>query len=150
MRRFVLDTNILLFYVRGHSVYKKAEIQCQLTSPDAFLIISAATKGELLSFAEQNNWGEKKMTLLEKTLDSFFQVDIISRDPQMMRAYADIDAYSQGKLTRLSSPFTSKNMGKNDLWIAAAAHVTGATLVTTDADFDHLDGVFIKLEKIPI
>ena len=68
----------------------------------------------------------------------------------MMRAYADIDAYSQGKLTRLSSPFTSKNMGKNDLWIAAAAHVTGATLVTTDADFDHLDGVFIKLEKIPI
>ena len=29
-------------------------------------------------------------------------------------------------------------MGKNDLWIAATAKATGATLLTTDKDFDHL------------
>jgi hypothetical protein len=29
-------------------------------------------------------------------------------------------------------------MGKNDLWIASAAKATGATLMTTDKDFDHL------------
>jgi len=34
-------------------------------------------------------------------------------------------------------------MGKNDLWIAATAHVTGATLLTTDKDFDHLDPQFL-------
>ena len=34
-------------------------------------------------------------------------------------------------------------MGKNDLWIAAIAHVTGATLVTTDKDFDQLAGKFV-------
>lgn len=39
-------------------------------------------------------------------------------------------------------------MGKNDLWIAAAAHAAGAMVLTTDKDFDHLfpdhlAGVFI-------
>lgn len=31
-----------------------------------------------------------------------------------------------------------KALGKNDLWIAAAAKVSGATLLTTDPDFDIL------------
>lgn len=34
-------------------------------------------------------------------------------------------------------------MGKNDLWIAATASVTGATLLTTDGDFDHLESAFL-------
>jgi len=36
-------------------------------------------------------------------------------------------------------------MGKNDLWIAATAYTLNATLVTTDTDFDHLDGEFIEV-----
>ena len=39
-------------------------------------------------------------------------------------------------------------LGKNDLWIAATAHVTGATLLTTDKDFDHLAGQFLKREWV--
>ena len=39
-------------------------------------------------------------------------------------------------------------MGKNDLWIAATAQVSGATLLTTDMDFDHLDGVLLEREWI--
>jgi predicted nucleic acid-binding protein len=39
-------------------------------------------------------------------------------------------------------------MGKNDIWIAATVNVTGATLLTTDQDFDHLDGVFLARERI--
>ncbi len=34
-------------------------------------------------------------------------------------------------------------MGKNDVWIAAAAHVTGARIITTDTDFDHLHPGFL-------
>jgi tRNA(fMet)-specific endonuclease VapC len=41
-------------------------------------------------------------------------------------------------------------MGKNDLWIAASAHVLGATLITTDNDFTHLDSIFIKLLKLEV
>lgn len=51
-----------------------------------------------------------------------------------MEANAVIDADSK------SSGIT---MGKNDLWIAAVAYVTGFELITTDADFDHLHPDFV-------
>lgn len=35
-------------------------------------------------------------------------------------------------------------MGQNDMWIAATAKATGATLLTTDRDFDHLQGEHIR------
>jgi predicted nucleic acid-binding protein len=42
---------------------------------------------------------------------------------------------------------------RNDLWIAAAAKAAGATLLTTDKDFDHLlgallDGVYIDASTL--
>ena len=39
-------------------------------------------------------------------------------------------------------------MGKNDLWIAATAHASGAVLVTTDQDFEHLHGVWLDRELV--
>jgi len=45
---------------------------------------------------------------------------------------------------------TSRNMGKNDLWIAATAHVSNAILLTTDRDFDHLNGVYFEAAKIEV
>jgi tRNA(fMet)-specific endonuclease VapC len=39
-------------------------------------------------------------------------------------------------------------MGKNDLWIAATAHVLDLTILTSDKDFDHLNGVYLKVEKV--
>ena len=41
-------------------------------------------------------------------------------------------------------------MGKNDLWIAATAAVTGAKLLSADNDFDHLNGTFLDFEKIDL
>jgi predicted nucleic acid-binding protein len=35
-------------------------------------------------------------------------------------------------------------MNQNGLWIAAAAAATSATLLTTDGDFDHLDGSLVR------
>ena len=43
---------------------------------------------------------------------------------------------------------SARNMGKNDLWIAATTHVLDLTILTTDNDFDHLDNVFIKVAKV--
>jgi tRNA(fMet)-specific endonuclease VapC len=39
-------------------------------------------------------------------------------------------------------------MGKNDLWIAACAKASGASLLTTDKDFDHLNGALLTVEYI--
>ena len=43
---------------------------------------------------------------------------------------------------------TARNMGKNDLWIAATAAATNTTLLTTDSDFDHCDKIFFNVLKI--
>jgi tRNA(fMet)-specific endonuclease VapC len=54
--------------------------------------------------------------------------------PEILTAYAEID-YLCEKVLKPARP-----MSKNDLWIAATACVLQCTLVTTDADFDHLHG----------
>lgn len=41
-------------------------------------------------------------------------------------------------------------MGKNDLWIAATAHVTQSILITTDLDFNHLHKTFFEVAHIQI
>jgi len=38
-------------------------------------------------------------------------------------------------------------MGKNDLWIASLCSLLGLQLVTTDANFDHLDNIFFEVKK---
>jgi predicted nucleic acid-binding protein len=58
----------------------------------------------------------------------------------LIQAYADLDAYSRT---------VGRRMGKNDLWIAATARVTGAKLLTADADFDHLTPAFLDRDLIP-
>ncbi|MCY7311131.1 MAG: hypothetical protein LH619_10160, partial [Chitinophagaceae bacterium] len=60
--------------------------------------------------------------------------------------YAEIDAYSKNKLPNKPQGKSIKT-GKNDLWIAATANVAGATLLTTDNDFNHLDKTYIDLRK---
>ncbi|SEO75508.1 hypothetical protein SAMN05192574_11261 [Mucilaginibacter gossypiicola] len=39
-------------------------------------------------------------------------------------------------------------MGKNDLWIASLAALLSLQLVTTDADFNHLNNVFLEIRHI--
>jgi len=70
-------------------------------------------------------------------------IDINSED--VIETYADIDAYSQGKLKENPLPMSSRNMGKNDLWIAASSKVTNSTLLTTDKDFQHLHGKYFRV-----
>jgi predicted nucleic acid-binding protein len=52
-----------------------------------------------------------------------------------------------GKLSGLPNKYTSRNMGKNDLWIAATAYVTQAESITTDQDFDHLDSTWLTIHN---
>jgi predicted nucleic acid-binding protein len=64
-------------------------------------------------------------------------------------SYALIDAYSQGKLKFQPLPpgMSARNMGKNDLWIAATALYFDFELHTADHDFDHLRALNLKLVK---
>lgn len=139
---FVFDTNVIVYYLTKSDLATKLDAQVKPFDPSNFPIISVVTEGEMKSLALQRGWGIKRMESLDKFLEQFLQVPIQSKD--LINAYAEIDNYSQGKSTTHVYPagFTSKNMGKNDVWIAATAHVTNATILTNDNDFDHLKGVF--------
>lgn len=89
------------------------------------------------SLGFQLGWGKEKTDQAHFLL-TYFQRTTIETE-EILQAYALIDTFSE----RLG-----RSLGKNDLWIAATAHVTGATLLTTDKDFDHLDGQFLKREWI--
>lgn len=148
MRRFVLDTNLVLAALKDHVAWRTAQVDHSLGADDALIMISAVTMAELLSLTEQNGWGAPKKEKLEKLLRRYVIIDINHNDLPMMEAYARIDAFSQGKLVGFTLGLSSRNMGKNDLWIAATAAVTKAKLLTTDADFDHLKGVFLDLDRL--
>lgn len=82
---------------------------------------------------------------MNQWLQNFLIIPIESED--ILEAYAEIDTYSQGKDEKKPLPtgMTSRNMGKNDIWIASTAYILDATLISLDKDFTHLDSVFCKV-----
>ncbi len=143
---YLFDTNILVHYIRQSAVKSFVEQTYNPADATNKAVISVVSVGEIRSLAIQNNWGLARLTALEALFSEFIIADINTED--IINAYAIIDAFSQGKLAAQPLPGSSKNMGKNDLWIAATAHVLEAALLTTDHDFNHLDGIFLKLEKV--
>jgi tRNA(fMet)-specific endonuclease VapC len=145
---YILDTNILIHIIRGTpNVSSQLAV---LNLPNHPVSISIVTMGEMLSFAQQNRWGISKKADLELLFKTFRPITITKR--ALIDIYAEIDTFSQGRHPIKSLPVgkTARNMGKNDLWIAATTHLLNATLVTTDHDFDHLDPSFIQLHKIMV
>lgn len=108
-------------------------------------LICVVTHGEIKVLAQRTGWGSKKLAAMDEALAAFVTVDI--NHPRVIDAYVELDLASQ------SHPDGARNMGKNDLWIAAAAKAAGATLLTTDKDFEHLlgaqlDGVYIAPSSV--
>lgn len=66
-------------------------------------------------------------------------VTVELQHPSVIEAYVAVDDYSQT---------SGRPMGQNDLWIAAYAKASGATLLTTDTDFGHLDPDHLTVEWI--
>lgn len=146
--KYILDTNILIIYIRGRNLKEYIESTFRPFEPPNVPMISVVTIGEIESFAKQNKWGIRRIQLMHDFLKQFVVVDINVK--QIIEKYAEIDTFSQGKLEGRPLRMSSRNMGKNDLWIAATSSVTKATLLTTDSDFNHLNGVYLDLKKIDI
>jgi predicted nucleic acid-binding protein len=56
-----------------------------------------------------------------------------------------IEAYRKVEEANAAIQSGHQNMGKNDVWIAATAIVTGLPLLTADKDFNHLDGNLLEV-----
>jgi len=139
---YVLDTNILLLYLKDPQTKQFIEETYRPLDPDNTAIISAVSIGEIRAIGLKNKWGDKRIAIVQELIDDLVVIGVRFED--LFNAYAEIDAFSQGKISR-GVKFSSRNMGKNDLWIAATAHVLDATLMTMDKDFEHLDGEFFDV-----
>jgi tRNA(fMet)-specific endonuclease VapC len=136
---YLFDTNILVHLVRNDITgqHIRSKYSPFLTDPKPF--ICTVSEGELRSLALQWAWGKQKIDQMGYMLGYFRRASIERLD--VMQVYATIDGSSKAKGIK---------MGKNDLWVAAVSHISGSRLVTTDDDFDHLDPVFVSIDKIEL
>ena len=145
-KRFLLDTGMLLGFVRAAPWALRIRREFDLGDEETMVFTSVICKGELLALAEKNGWGKGRRTRLEDVLDRFPTLDI-SRE-SIVSTYALIDAWTHGKSVaspgQTPPPKPAVPMTQNDLWIAATAHESKATLLSTDKDFCHLNNVWIK------
>lgn len=105
----------------------------------------AVSEPQTLNFKKSQLTGSdssarSRLAALKKALNALVTIDI--NVAEVIDAYVEIDIYSQ------QHSDGAKNMGKNDLWIAACAKATGAALLTTDKDFDHLNPDLLSVEYV--
>ena len=134
MIQYLLDTNILLAWMRwGTLLQVYLQTTFQLDTISTVPSISIVSAAELRVLALQNSWGPHKMRMMDSLLTYLIPVPIPYKT--ILDSYVEIDDFSRR---------AGVKMGKNDLWIAATAHVETATILTTDKEFDHLPQSLVK------
>lgn len=143
MPTYVLDTNILVGYVRGAGYAAYVDKEYGPAKAPNLSVVSVVSAGEIYAIALRRNWGEQKRKVLLDLLQSIPAVPI--RHQTIIHKYAEIDAYNHGQHPEHKLSSSARSMSKNDIWIAATASVLDATLLTADRDFDHLNGLFLPV-----
>lgn len=138
-RQLVLDTNVLLYLLRGNATGQLIESRYAVGQRSPRAIISVVTKGEMKALAYKLGWESKRRERLSLMLASLPVADIAN--DAVIDAYAMIDH---------ASATAGVTMGKNDLWIAATTHVLGGVLLTADRDFEHLESSLVQVERIAL
>jgi len=151
MQRYLLDTGLLLGFTRRAPWAIKARERLDLGDTETMVFTSVICQGEILALAEKNGWGANKRGRLEQLLDQIPRLDISRKE--IISAYALINAWTHGN-SSMSPPIASPPrpavpMTQNDMWIAATAYASGATLVSTDKDFTHLNEIGIIFAYVP-
>ena len=144
--RFLLDTGMLLGFFRNARWALRVRSEFDLGNTETMVFTSVVCQGELLALAEKFGWGDGKRNELDEVLNRFPTLDINKQS--ILRAYALIDAWTHGNSVaspgQTPPPKPAVPMMQNDLWIAATAHESKATLLSTDKDFEHLNDVWLN------
>lgn len=137
---WLLDTGILLHWIRASKVAEAIEAQFHLRESGFRPLICEVSLGEIDAFARDSNWGPEKRDTLKSLKKKLVAIDL--SDSRVIEAYADISTLAKRNGWGIFH-------GTNDLWVAAAARVSGAVLLTIDKDFlplrdgNHLDVVLL-------
>jgi len=134
---YLLDTNILVYLIRGQAIGLAIDSHFNLRAGLHRCVISVVTVGEMLALVRNWKWGPKKVGELQQLLGQIVWIDI--NHPDILEAYGAPEEINHT---------VGHTMGKNDVWIAATAKVSGSTLITSDGDFDHLSPTHITRTRI--
>ncbi len=145
--RFVWDTNVLVHRLKNSLTYESLEAQFGFFSDQNEVFISIVTVAEIFSLASQRQWKGERLLQLNLLISKLKPIPIDRK--VLVDFYIQLDVYSQGKdpLMPLPPGMSSRNMGKNDLWIAATAMAIEAALITFDQDFDHLRNIGLVVHR---
>lgn len=126
---YFLDTNTCIFYLNGRSPSVRDKI---LSTPPHQIRICSVVKAELLLGAYKSHRKQDNLEKVEAFLEPF---EIVPFDDQATYVYADI---------RSKAETSGRNVGPNDLLIAAIVLFHGGTLITNNVDeFSRVDGLSI-------
>jgi tRNA(fMet)-specific endonuclease VapC len=134
----LLDTGILIHLCRGGEAGSRLQARYGLRDRRLVPWTSVICVGEVLAMARRNGWGDSHMKVLRDLLAHLVVLNL--RPGVILDAYAELDAHLS---------LIGRRMGQqNDLWIAATARATGATILTTDRDFDVLHPDLVQREWV--
>ena len=133
----LLDTTVLLNYFRWNNCAQQIEADYALRASGFAPTISVVTVGEMLSFAQNPAWDDKKRAKLDSFLEQCIVIDVSQRD--VLEAYAQLHDVNTK---------TGLNIGQNDLWIAACAHAAGLAVLTSDKDFERIPSNLVRVIKV--
>ena len=132
MKRALLDTSAYSAYFRGH-----AGVVHDVRTSDEILF-SVVVLGELhAGFARGSHRQRNEQELEAFTLSP--RVSTLNIDAETALRYAEILTF----LRRSGTPVPT-----NDIWIAASAMQSGATVITTDSHFERIPHVLLSLHSM--
>jgi predicted nucleic acid-binding protein len=128
---FLLDTTVLLHWTRGKELATVIERQFNLMASPLRPLVCEVSLGEMLAFSRNPQWSDAQRKRMNAIHEHATVIDISDR--RVLEAYADLSTLAQASGWGIFH-------GKNDLWVAAAAKVANAQLLTMDKDFLPLRG----------
>lgn len=90
MRKFVLDTGVVLANLTNDVIYETIEKDLELDKDDIVVIMPISVKAEILTIGMKRKWGLKRMDQLNQLLDEVF---VYAPDNKIVDAYVKIDVY---------------------------------------------------------
>ena len=110
--KYLWDTNILIHYLRESTQKQTIQSLYDPLGKNNLSFVCVVTLGEMEALYLRNQWSEKRIEAYHKLQQRLMIVDINAE--YIIRCYAEIDTFSQGKLKEKPLGTSARNMGKND------------------------------------
>lgn len=138
---YLLDTNILVALARGGDAARRIDRAYGIRAPGPTPLVCVVSEAELKVLADRNAWGEKRIAQIDAMFEELVVIDIGA--PEVIEAYVALARAARG------AKKGARQLSHNDLWIASATVAAGATLITTDGDFEAFPPELLPRRIVP-